>query len=68
MCGAPVVTTQAGTKGAASTKRWVVAMLFGGDWCFENLPVRIVSIEHLPVDFGYFKHLLKVSLKPLGWS
>ena len=69
MCGAPVVTTQAGTKDAASTKQWVVAMLFGQDWCFRNLPVGVVSVELLSAGgFNYFKHLLKISLKPLGWS
>ena len=68
MCGAPVVTTQTGTKGAASTKWWVVAMSFGGDWCFRNLPVRVVLEECVSVNFGYFKHLLKVMSEPLGWS
>ena len=33
MCWTPVVTTRTSAKGAASTKWWVVAMLFGGDWC-----------------------------------
>ena len=68
MCGAPVVTTQTDTKGAASTKRWVVATFLGGDWCFGDLPVRVVSEEHVSIDLSSFKHLLKVLLKPLGWS
>ena len=69
MCGAPVVTTQTGTKGAASTKWWVVAMLFGGDWCFGNFPVRVVSEECVSAgSLNLFKHLSKVMSEPLGWS
>ena len=69
MCGAPVVTTRTGTKGAASTKWWVVATLFGGDWCFGNLPVWVVLEECVPIgSLDLFKHLLKVTSEPLGWS
>ena len=42
VCWAPVVTTQASAKGAASTKQWVVATLFDEDWCSGNLPVGVV--------------------------
>ena len=69
MCGAPVVTTQTGTKGATSSKQWVVATLFDGDWCFGNLPVRVVLEEYVSVGgLSLFKHLSKVTSEPLGWS
>ena len=63
------MTTQASAKGAASTKRWVVATFLGGDWCFENLPVRVVSEECGTVGcFDFFERLSKVMSEPLGWS
>ena len=69
MCWAPVVTTQTSAKGAASTKRWVVAMLFGGDWCFGNLPVGVVSEERVSIGgLNCFERLSKVTSEPLGWS
>ena len=69
MCGAPVVTTLAGTKGVTYTKQWVVATLSGGDWCFGNLPVRVVSKVCVPVGgLDCFEHLSKVTSEPLGWS
>ena len=69
VCRAPVVTTRTSTKGAASTKQWVVAMLFDGDWCFRNLPVGVVSKVCIPIGgLNCFEHLSKVTSKPLGWS
>ena len=69
MCWTPVVATRASAKGAASTKRWVVATFLGGDWCFGNLPVRVVLEECVPVgSLNLFEHLLKVTSEPLGWS
>ena len=69
VCWAPVVTTQTSAKGATSTKQWVVAALFGGDWCFGNLPVRFVSEECGTIGcLDCFKCVLKVTSEPLGWS
>ena len=69
MCGTPVVTTRAGTKGADSTKRWVVATLFSGDRCVGSLPVRVVLEERVSVgSFNLFECLSKVTSEPLGWS
>ena len=67
--GAPVVTTRTGAEGAASTKWWVVATFLDGDWCFGNLPVRIVLEECISVGgFDLFERLSKVTSEPLGWS
>ena len=69
MCWTPVVTTRTSAKGAASTKRWVVATFLGGDWCFGNLPVGVVSEECGTVGFlDCFECLSKVMSEPLGWS
>ena len=63
------MTTQASAKGVASTKQWVVATLFGGDWCFRNLPVGVVSEECGTVGcLNCFERLSKVTSEPLGWS
>ena len=63
------MTTQASAKGAASTKRWVVATFLGGDWCFGNLPVGVVSEECGTIGFlDCFERLSNVTSEPLGWS
>ena len=63
------MTTRTSAKGAASTKWWVVATFLGGDWCFGNLPVRVVLEECGTVScLDCFERLSKVTSEPLGWS
>ena len=63
------MTTRTSAKGAASTKRGGVATFLGGDWCFGNLPVGVVSEECGTVGcLNCFERLSKVTSEPPGWS